>query len=117
MKTSSLPSSPGSAPAVRLAASLPSFDYHPLSRVVFGAGTLARLGELARELGGTRVLVVTDPGLWQAGHPQRAVEFLRGAGLEVGHFSEVEENPTSEHVEAGLEVARAGRIDLLVSVG
>ena len=96
---------------------VPAFDYHSPTRVVFGAGTLARLGELARELGGTRVLVVTDPGLWQAGHPQRAVEFLRAAGLEVCHFSEVEENPTSEHVEAGLKVARAGKIDLLVSVG
>ena len=24
--------------------SLPAFDFHPLSRVVYGAGTLARLG-------------------------------------------------------------------------
>ena len=46
-----------------------SFDYHPLTRVVFGPGTLSRLGELVRELGGTRVLLVTDPGLEAAGHP------------------------------------------------
>src|SRR5438270_1705263 len=117
MKTSSLPSSPGSAPAARLAASLPSFDYHPLSRVVFGAGTLARLGDLARELGGSRVLLVTDPGLEHAGHPQRAVAFLREAGLEVFVFDEVEENPTSRHVEVGRAFAASCRIDLIVSVG
>src|SRR3954454_19999052 len=99
MKTTPLLSSPGSAPAARLAASLPSFDYHPLSRVVFGAGTLARLGELARELGGTRVLLVTDAGLEHAGHPQRAVRALHESGLKVFVFDEVEENPTSRHVE------------------
>jgi alcohol dehydrogenase len=85
--------------------------------VVFGAGTLARLGELAREVGGTRVLVVTDPGLEKAGHPQRAVQFLGEAGLTPFLFDGVEENPTSQHVEAGLEFARSRQIDLLVSVG
>ena len=65
-----------------------SFDYQPLGRVVFGPGTLSRLGELARDLGGTRVLLVTDPGLETAGHPQRAVESLRSAGLAVAVFDE-----------------------------
>jgi alcohol dehydrogenase len=96
---------------------LPAFDYCSPTRVVFGAGTLARLGELARELGGTRVLVVTDPGLEEAGHPQRALEYLRAANLEVALFDGVEQNPSSRHVEAGLEAARAHRTDFLVSVG
>src|SRR5262245_35302754 len=94
-----------------------TFDYHSPTRVVFGAGTLSRLGELARELGGTRVLVVTDPGLEEAGHPQRAVEFLRQAGVDVVLFDGVEQNPTSRHVEGGLAVAQRQRTDLLVSVG
>jgi alcohol dehydrogenase len=95
----------------------PSFDYQPLGRVVFGAGTLSRLGELARELGGTRVLLVTDPGLEHAGHPQRAEESLRAAGLAVAVFDGVEENPTSRHVDAAVAVARDHRADLLVAVG
>src|SRR5262245_11277271 len=36
-------------------AELNPFDYHPLTRVVFGPGALGRLGELTRELGGHRV--------------------------------------------------------------
>ncbi len=96
---------------------LPAFDYVPLSRVVFGAGTLSRLGELTRELGGSRVLLVTDPGLEAAGHPQRAQASLRQAGLEVFLFDGVEENPTTRHVDAGVEFARRHRIDLIVSVG
>jgi alcohol dehydrogenase len=93
------------------------FDFHVPTRVVYGAGSLGRLGELARELGDTRVLLVTDPGLEAAGHPQRAEASLRAAGLEVFLFDNVETNPTSKHVEAGVAYARPLGIDLIVSVG
>jgi alcohol dehydrogenase len=39
------------------------------------------------------------------------------AGLEAFLFDGVEENPTTRHVEAGLEQARAQRVDFLVAVG
>ena len=39
---------------------LPAFDFHPRTRVVFGVGAIVQLGPLCRELGGTRVLLVTD---------------------------------------------------------
>jgi len=103
-------------PAPRLAG-LPHFDFHPLSRVVFEAGALRRLGELARDLGGRRVLLVTDPGLEAAGHPQRAIASLADAGLEVFVFDRVEENPTTKHVRDGVEFARTNQIDLIVAVG
>jgi alcohol dehydrogenase len=93
------------------------FDFHPLTRVVFGAGSLSRLGELTRELGGQRILVVTDPGLGKAGHPQRALHSLQSAGLETFLFDAVEENPTTSHVRAGLAFAREHRIDFIVAVG
>jgi alcohol dehydrogenase len=98
-------------------ASLPAFDFHPLTRLVFGAGTMAQLGELTREVGASRVLLVTDPGLEEAGHPQRAVDSLRAAGLDTVVFDGVEVNPTTHHVEAALAVARAHAIDCLVAVG
>jgi alcohol dehydrogenase len=96
---------------------LRAFDFHVPTRVVFGAGALDRLGELARELGESRVLLVTDPGLEEAGHPQRALASLREAGLEVFLFDAVEQNPTTRHVEAGVAFARPLGIDLIVSVG
>jgi alcohol dehydrogenase len=95
----------------------PAFDYQPLTRVVFGVGAAARLGELVREYGGRRVLLVTDPGLEEAGHPQRALASLREAGLLAFVFDAVEVNPTERHVQAGLKVARTHNIDFLVAVG
>jgi alcohol dehydrogenase len=117
MTAPSLLSAVGSVHARRAPSPVPGFDYHSPTRVVFGTGSLARLGELAREIGGTRVLVVTDPGLEEAGHPQRALEFLREAGLATFLFDAVEQNPTSRHVEAGVIFAQDRQIDLLVSVG
>jgi alcohol dehydrogenase len=107
---------PGHFPAKSAAEPAP-FDYQPLGRLVFGPGTLARLGELARELGGRRVLLVTDPGLEAAGHPQRAFDFLKGAGLEVAIFDGVEENPEARHVTAGVAAAKKQGTDFLVAVG
>jgi alcohol dehydrogenase len=61
--------------------------------------------------------LVTDPGLEKAGHPQRALASLEGAGLHVAVFDGVEENPTTRHVEDGLALAQAEGINLLVAVG
>ncbi len=109
--------SPATAPRVSAATTLPAFDFHPPTRVVFGPGTLGRLGELVRELGGTRVLLVTDPGIKAAGHPLRACEVIRSAGAQCFLFDGVEENPTTKHVQAGLDAARRHQINFLVAVG
>jgi len=101
----------------RPAAPLPPFDFTPLNRVIFGAGALERLGELVRELGGKRVLLVTDPGLERAGHPQRAQKHLLEAALGVFVFDEVKENPTNREVEVGVRFARKHQIDFIVAVG
>jgi alcohol dehydrogenase len=117
MQVTSIRGSLASVRSNRPPAVPPSFDYTPLNRVLFGAGTLARLGEVARELDGTRVLLVTDPGLEEAGHPQRAAEYLKSSGLEVFVFDEVRENPTTGQVEGGAAFARERNIDLIVAVG
>lgn len=106
-----------SVDAHRLNGRLSAFDYQPRTRVVFGAGKIRMLGELAVQLGGRTVLLVTDHGLESAGHPQRGIAALESAGLEVAVFDEVHENPTTDDVDSGLAVAREARIDLIVGLG
>lgn len=97
--------------------SIASFEFQPMTRVLRGVGVLDRLGEVTAGLGGQRVLLVTDPGLEAAGHPQRALKSLEAAGLAVAVFDEVEENPTTRHVEKGLAVARRQNSQTIVAVG
>ncbi|HET6327070.1 MAG TPA: iron-containing alcohol dehydrogenase, partial [Planctomycetaceae bacterium] len=93
------------------------FDYDSRTRVIFGQGTVGRLGELTQEIGGRRVLLVTDKGLTQAGHAQPAIKSLEAAGLAVAVFDDVTPNPTTDDVDRALEVARREQIDFLVGLG
>ena len=92
-------------------------DFQPRTRIVFGVGAVDRLGELVREYGGTRVLVVSDPGIVAAGHVDRAEASLSAAGLCVARFDGVCENPTTEVVEACVAVARRHNVDFLIGLG
>jgi alcohol dehydrogenase len=94
-----------------------SFDLALHTRVVFGPGTLDRLGELARELGFKRTLVVTDKGLLPTGLADRAKALLAKAGIDSWSFHEFEPNPDSAMVESGRLVAAAHNIDSLVALG
>jgi alcohol dehydrogenase len=93
------------------------FDYHPRTRVVFGPGRIADLGALAAELAARHVLLVTDHGLEDAGHPQRGVAALESAGVAVTLFDEVRANPTTDDVARGVACARGAPIDLIVGLG
>ena len=93
------------------------FDFHLPTRLVFGSGTLERLGTLARELGFARPLLVSDRGLEEAGHVDRALGLLRGAGLEVEVFDDFDVNPDAAMVERGVGFARARRPDAVIGLG
>ncbi len=94
-----------------------SFDHFPRTRLVFGHGALGRIGELARELGGTRVLVVSDPGIVKAGHTGHAVDLLQKAGLTAAIFDRVHENPSTRDVDECVAFARDFGAETIVGLG
>jgi alcohol dehydrogenase len=96
---------------------LSSFDYDPRTRVVFGPGTISRLSEFASQHGNRNVLLVTDGGLREAGHEDRAVGLLKESGLTVHVYDGVHPNPTTRDVDDALEFARPLGIDLIVALG
>jgi alcohol dehydrogenase len=94
-----------------------SFDFQCPTRIVFGPGKLDELGPVAGANGWKRALVVSDPGIVKAGHTARGIQSLERFGIEVQLFAGVGENPTTSHVDAGLNVARDFRPDLIVGLG
>ncbi|MEA2672913.1 MAG: alcohol dehydrogenase, partial [Chloroflexota bacterium] len=89
------------------------------NRVHFGVGAIERLPELVAAAGGSRVFVVTDPGVLRSGVLDRVLHVLADAGLETGVFAEVEPNPGASTVERGAEALRAFGLDgtVVVPVG
>jgi alcohol dehydrogenase len=93
------------------------FDFQLRTRVVFGAGALARLGGLARELEFRRTLLVADGGLVLSGHVAAASEALAAAGIEVVAFHEFDVNPDTLMCARGRDLAAARGIDSIVGLG
>jgi alcohol dehydrogenase len=94
-----------------------SFDFQCPTRIIFGPGTINELGRVVPSGGGRRVLLVTDAGIVAAGHAPRAVALLEQANLVVKTFDGVAENPTTQHVDAGLVVAKEFQPETIVAVG
>jgi len=94
-----------------------AFDFQPRTRLLCGPDTIDSLGALAGEMGARRVLLVTDPGIVDAGHHDRALASLVAANMETQSFYEVQENPTTEHVETGRRFAERHEPELIVGLG
>jgi alcohol dehydrogenase class IV len=86
------------------------------NRVVFGVGAVRRLPELVAAAGGSRVFVVTDPGVVAAGVADGA---LAEVVLPSTVYSEVEPNPSGATIESGAAALRAYGLDgsVIVAIG
>lgn len=88
------------------------FEFYTAGRIVFGAGSLERLGELAKPLG-TRALVVTG-----AHSAQKSGLLVRVMGLvETAAVAPCAGEPTVEDVDRAVALARAAACDFVVAVG
>ena len=93
------------------------FEFHAPTRLVFGEGAIDRLAALAREMGFGRPLLVSDRGLEEAGHVDRALGLLRGAGLAVEVFDDFDVNPDAAMVDRGVAFARKYGPDSVIGLG
>jgi alcohol dehydrogenase class IV len=85
--------------------------------VKFGPGAADDAGwELAR-LRVRRALLVTDPGVAAAGHPERVRAAIEAGGIEVVVYAEARVEPTLESLEHAAAFAREAGVDGFVSVG
>ena len=84
---------------------------------VFGAGARELAGRYARNLGGRKVLVVSDPGVVQAGWTADVTKSLEAEGLPYVLFTALTPNPKVEEVMAGVNLYREERCDVIVAVG
>ena len=94
-----------------------SFDLTLRTRVVYGDGALERLGELARELGFMRTLIVADQGIVATGAVDRTAMLLESAGIVPSFFHDFDANPDTAMVERGRVQAAARNVDSIVALG
>jgi alcohol dehydrogenase len=84
---------------------------------IFGAGCRRLAGQYARNLGGRRVLLVSDPGVSAAGWTRQVAANLEESGLWYVLHDGVSPNPRAEQIMAGAQLYAEQRCNLLVAVG
>ena len=89
-----------------------NFEFATVTRIIFGAGALQKIGPLAAELG-QRALVVTG-----VGRERSAVlrELLSASGIESDLFS-VTGEPTVTTIEEAVAAARTAQVQMLIGFG
>lgn len=93
------------------------FEYQNPTRLIFGVGTLAQLGKVAKEYG-TRALLVTGGGsIKRSGIFDRALKSLSEAGVSIFECAGVEPNPRISSVKRGAATARENHCDLVIALG
>ena len=85
--------------------------------IVYGEGALQLAGRHAINFGATKVLIVTDPGLMQAGWTSRVEESIRASGIAYAVFSDVTPNPKDFEIMKGADFYKSEGCDVIVAVG
>jgi alcohol dehydrogenase len=83
----------------------------------FGLGSVSKVGELAKEQGAKKALIVTDPFLASSDITAKVKASLEAAGISVAVFGGVTPNPTTACVDEGSDVATEAKADILIALG
>ncbi len=87
------------------------------TRIVAGAGSLAGIGKLARDLGMSKVLVVSDPVISSQPFHADALAALGEAGVATARFDECGIDARCSHIDAQGERVRREGIDGVICIG
>jgi alcohol dehydrogenase class IV len=91
--------------------------FRTTKRILFGVGSVEKIGQEAQILKAKKALVITDPGIIQSGLLPTVEKPLRSVGISVAVFDGVEPDPKIEVVEKGVESAKREGIDLIIGLG
>jgi len=85
--------------------------------VIFGAGARNNVANYAKNFGARKVLLVSDPGVKEAGWVADISRLLEEAGIEYVTFTNVSPNPRSQEVMEGVDCFREHGCNVIVAVG
>ncbi|TVY11115.1 iron-containing alcohol dehydrogenase [Paenibacillus cremeus] len=93
------------------------FRYELPTAIEFGNGSVHQLADHVQRLGGSRALIVGDPGVVKAGLVDRLCAILNKASIPCEVFSNIQSDPDIESVDQGLEAAKSAGCDVVVGIG
>ena len=93
------------------------FSFSVPQNITVGKGSLAKLPEVAKKLGGSHAFLMSGPHLAKMGLVEKAANSLKSAGIEVDTFTEIEGNPSVETVDKATAAFKETGADFIVAFG
>lgn len=93
------------------------YEFSIPQNILVGTGTLAKLPDAAKKLGGTHALLISGPTLNKMGVVKTVSDYLTAAQVDVDIFTDVEANPSVETVEKAAAKFHECGADFLVALG
>ena len=93
------------------------FTFSVPQNIMVGRGSLAKLPEAARQLGGSHAFIISGPHLTKMGLVDKVSDSLAAAGFAVDAFTETEGNPSTDTVEKAAAAYKASGADFIVAFG
>ena len=85
--------------------------------IVLGVGAIGLAGRYARNLGASKIMLVSDPGVVAAGWPEKVLATLNAANLDHTLFADISSNPGAEEIMLGVESYERENCDVIMAVG
>ncbi|MBU4178214.1 MAG: iron-containing alcohol dehydrogenase [Proteobacteria bacterium] len=94
-----------------------SFTVTQPTRIRFGVDAINDLPALVKELGGSKVFLVVDPGLVKAGLVERITAPLTKAKIGFELYDQIDPEPGLKLADNGLKLAKKAKCDCVVGAG
>jgi alcohol dehydrogenase len=93
------------------------YTYKLPTELFFGGGAALQTGEKIKELGLSKVLLVTDRGVLNTGILEGLEKSLKDSGISYAVFSDVEPEPTIQGIEAGTKMLKESGAQGVIGIG
>ena len=93
------------------------FNYELPTEIVFGVNAIQELPQWIGKLKGSRVFVVSDPGVESAGILQKVMDPLSSENISFQSFIDVDREPDVKTISKATDEAKEFGADLVLGVG
>ncbi len=93
------------------------FTFAVPQEIIFGEGSLAKLGDLIKKTGCSRPFIISGKVLTKIGVADRVVELLEKSGYTAELFNDVEANPSTMTVEKAAKAFKESGGDCIIALG
>lgn len=88
-----------------------------IPEIIFGRGSMKYAAVCAKRLGGSKIFVVSDQGVKDAGWVDKLLAILREEKLDFVYYGDISANPRDFQVRKGLELYRKSCADVVLALG